>query len=55
MLTSLSLNFSSEKWGYEYVSQKGSYSLIPQLVKNLCPMQETLVQYLGGEDLLEKA
>ena len=37
------------------MSQKGSYSLISQLVKNLPPMQETLVQFLGGEDLLEKA
>ena len=33
-------------WGYA--------SLIAQLVKNLPAMQETLVQYLGQEDLLEK-
>ena len=29
-------------------------SLIPQLVKNLPAMQETLVQLLGQEDPLEK-
>ena len=29
-------------------------SLIAQLVKNLPVMQETLVQFLGWEDLLEK-
>ena len=29
-------------------------SLVAQLVKNLPPMQETLVQFLGQEDLLEK-
>ena len=29
-------------------------SLIAQLVKNLPAMQETLVQFLGREDLLEK-
>ena len=29
-------------------------SLIAQLVKNLPAMQETLVQFLGHEDLLEK-
>ena len=29
-------------------------SLIAQLVKNLPAMQETLVQFLGQEDLLEK-
>jgi len=29
-------------------------SLVAQLVKNLCSMQETLVQFLGWEDLLEK-
>ena len=30
-------------------------SLIAQLVKNLPAMQETLIQFLGREDLLEKA
>ena len=30
-------------------------SLIAQLVKNLPAMQENLVQFLGEEDLLEKA
>ena len=29
-------------------------SLIAQLVKNLPAMQETLVRFLGGKDLLEK-
>ena len=29
-------------------------SLIAQLVKNPPAMQETLVRFLGGEDLLEK-
>ena len=29
-------------------------SLIAQLVKNLLAMQETPVQFLGGEDSLEK-
>ena len=29
-------------------------SLIAQLVKNLPAMQETLIQFLDGEDLLEK-
>ena len=29
-------------------------SLIAQLVKNLSPMQETCVRFLGWEDLLEK-
>ena len=29
-------------------------SLVAQLVKNLPAMQETLVQFLGGEDPLEK-
>ena len=35
---------------------KSSYcaSLIAQLVKNLPAMKETLVQFLGREDLLEK-
>ena len=30
-------------------------SLMAQLVKNLPAMQETLVRFLGQEDLLEKA
>ena len=41
-----------------YDSQKvlrlGSWSLVVQLVENLSAMQETLVQFLGWEDLLEK-
>ena len=31
-----------------------SLSLVAQMVKNLPAMQETQVQYLGGEDSLEK-
>ena len=31
-----------------------SASLVAQLVKNLAAMQETLVQFLGREDPLEK-
>ena len=33
---------------------KARASLISQLVKNLPAIQETLVQFLGWEDLLEK-
>ena len=33
---------------------KSGASLITQLVKNLSAMQETLVQFLGQEDPLEK-
>ena len=36
------------------VSDQGGPSLIVQLVKNLPTMQETQVQSLGQEDLLEK-
>ena len=32
----------------------GSASLIAQLVKNLPAMKETLVQFLGRDDTLEK-
>ena len=35
---------------YKYICA----SLVAQLVKNLPVMQETLVQFLGLEDLLEK-
>ena len=34
--------------------QKHEASLVAQLVKNLLVMQETLAQFLGQEDLLEK-
>ena len=34
--------------------RQGGASLIAQLVKNLPAMQETLVQFLGWEDPLEK-
>ena len=33
---------------------RNSASMIVQLVKNLPAMQETLVRFLGWEDLLEK-
>ena len=33
---------------------KYSFSLVAQQVKNLTAMQETLVQFLGQEDPLEK-
>ena len=39
------------------LSNSGSFavaSLIAQLVKNSSAMQETLVRFLGREDLLEK-
>ena len=35
-------------------SRRRMASLIAQLVKNLPATQETLVQFLGWEDLLEK-
>ena len=34
--------------------KKGDLSLVAQLVKNLPATQETLVQFLGQEDPLEK-
>ena len=42
---------------YEYLQgtlEDRGASLIAQLIKNLPAMQETLVQFLGWEDLLEK-
>ena len=41
---------------FHLVADQGSLgtSLIAQLVKNLPAMQETPVQFLGREDLLEK-
>ena len=41
----------------KYITQshhEKGFSLIVQLVKNPLAMQETLVQFLGWEDLLEK-
>ena len=38
----------------DYTSIVGGAPLIAQLVKNLPAMQETLVRFLGQEDLLEK-
>ena len=37
-----------------FLGSKITGSLITQLVKNLPAMQETLVQFLGQEDLLKK-
>ena len=40
--------------GIDYPLQYSQASLVTQLVKNLPPMQETWVQYLGWEDPLER-
>ena len=40
--------------GIDYPLQYSCASLVAQLVKNPPAMQETLVQFLGWEDLLEK-
>ena len=40
--------------GLYYLLQYSWASLVAQLVKNLPAMQETLVQFLGQEDPLEK-
>ena len=40
--------------GIGYSFQYSRASLVAQLVKNLPAMQETLVQFLGQEDPLEK-
>ena len=40
--------------GIDYPLQYSWNSLVAQLVKNLHVMQETLVQFLGREDPLEK-
>ena len=40
--------------GISYAIQYLGASLVAQLVKNLPAMQETLVRFLGREDLLEK-
>ena len=40
--------------GISYPFQYSWASLVAQLVKNPPAMQETLVQFLGQEDLLEK-
>ena len=50
--TSLMLSIlSCVYWLFIYILRP---SLIAQLVKNLPAMQETLVRYLGWEDLLER-
>ena len=47
---------SDKNLGFSFsLDFKGNFaSLIAQLVKNLPAMQETSVQFLGQEDLLEK-
>ena len=40
--------------GIGYLLQYSWASLVAQLVKNLPAMQETLVRFLGQEDLLKK-
>ena len=45
---------SSPGEGIGYTLQYSWVSLVAQLVKNLPAMQETLVQFLGQEDSLEK-
>ena len=45
------------KYEIKYITQshhEKGFSLIAQLVKNPLAMQETRVQFLGWEDLLEK-
>ena len=45
----------NKKWSpYPLLSLNSGPSLVAQLVKNPPAMQETLVQFLGQEDLLEK-
>ena len=45
----------SEIWLFNSCKVRGTgASLVAQVVKNLPPMQETPVQYLGPEDALEK-
>ena len=41
-------------WTHKMNYHRGKASLRPQLVKNPPAMQETPVQFLGREDLLEK-
>ena len=40
--------------GFKQHEPKGVASLVAQMVKNLPAMQETLVQFLGQQDSLEK-
>ena len=44
----------SAEEGIGYPLQYSWASLVAQLAKNLLAMQQTLVQLLGGEDLLKK-
>ena len=53
-MTIANSNFSC-RTGYLHITFPSlRASLLGQLVKNLPAMQETLVQFLGQEDLLEK-
>ena len=59
-LVEMSVKISS-RFGYKFMSGSSNYhltlfgaSLVAQTVKNLPAMQETRVQSLGVEDLLEK-
>ena len=59
-LVEMSVKISS-RFGYKFMSGSSNYhltlfgaSLVAQTVKNLLAMQETRVQSLGVEDLLEK-
>ena len=45
---------SSPREGIGYPLQYSWASLVAQMVKNLPAMQETPIQFLGWEDLLEK-
>ena len=44
----------SRQWSWTEYQQKAKAFLVDQLVKNMPAMQETPVQFLDQEDLLEK-
>ena len=45
---------TTERLTCTHTDRKTKASLVAQLIKNLLAMQETLVRFLGQEDLLEK-
>ena len=45
---------ASRQWSWTEYQQKAKAFLVDQLVKNMPAMQETPVQFLDQEDLLEK-
>ena len=45
---------ASRQWSWTEYQQKAKAVLVDQLVKNMPAMQETPVQFLDQEDLLEK-